>query len=388
MIFTSLKFVGKIPFKHVLIHPVIQTPDGKRMSKSKGNAVDPLDMIDKYGADANRFWFASVGVKGDQDVRFREDKLEEYKRFANKLWNAGRFTLEQLEGFEAAVIERNKLTLADRWILDRFNRLLQDAHEGLRSYDFDDVSRKLHEFIWDYYCDWYLEIAKVQLSRGDAGDQTKRVLQNVFEGLMRVLHPIMPFITEDLWQRTPKSPVFKELETIMFAPFPRADESYFDESAERDMSLLMKVIRSIRNIRQTFEVPASSEAEVLVQVSDERELACLKAGEDYIRRLARVNPITISSDAKAPGMAAWEMVSAAKVYVPLGNLIDVEKSREKIERRRDAIQKDIDKLNQTLGNKDFIAKAPPEKVQDLQNKMAELQAAMQSVLAQLKILDQ
>jgi valyl-tRNA synthetase len=388
MIFTSLKFVGKIPFKHVLIHPVIQTPDGKRMSKSKGNAVDPLDMIDKYGADANRFWFASVGVKGDQDVRFREDKLEEYKRFANKLWNAGRFTLEQLEGFEAAIIERDKLTLADRWILDRFNRLLQDVHEGLRSYDFDDVSRKLHEFIWDYYCDWYLEIAKVQLGRGDAGDQTKRVLQNIFEGLMRVLHPIMPFITEDLWQRTPKSPVFKELETIMFAPFPRADESYFDESAERDMSLLMRVIRSIRNIRQTYNVPASSEAEAIVHVADERELACLKMGDDYIRRLARVNPLTISSDGNVPGMAAWEIVSASKVYVPLGNLIDVEKSRVKLEQRRDAIQKDIDRLDQTLSNKDFIDKAPAEKVQDMQSKMSELQASMQSVLAQLKVLEQ
>jgi valyl-tRNA synthetase len=174
----------------------------------------------------------------------------------------------------------------------------------------------------------------------------------------------------------------------MFAPFPRADESYFDESAERDMSLLMRVIRSIRNIRQTYNVPASSEAEAIVHVADERELACLKMGDDYIRRLARVNPLTISSDGNVPGMAAWEIVSASKVYVPLGNLIDVEKSRVKLEQRRDAIQKDIDRLDQTLSNKDFIDKAPAEKVQDMQSKMSELQASMQSVLAQLKVLEQ
>lgn len=390
MIFTSLKFVGKIPFKHVLIHPVIQTADGKRMSKSKGNAIDPLDMIEKYGADANRFLFASLGVKGDQDVRFREDRLEEYKRFANKLWNAGRFVLDQLQGFKPTGIERDKLTLADRWILHKYSRLLKDVHEGLRNYDFHDVCRNFYEFIWDYYCDWYLEIAKIQIGRDDTGDgggQTRKVLHYIFEGLMRALHPVMPFITEDLWSRTPKFALYNQLVSIMFAPYPREDETLLDSEAEERMALLIRTIRSIRNIRQTYNVSAGSEAESLIVCKDDKERQSLEAGAEYIKRLARVNPLTISADAAAPAMSAWEIISASKVYVPLANLIDVEKSRVKLVQRREAIEKELLKVKQILDNADFRAKAPKEKVDGLKAQLNDLEAQMSSVESQLKVLE-
>jgi valyl-tRNA synthetase len=180
MIFMSLHFVKSIPFKEVLIHPVIQTPDGKRMSKSKMNAVDPLDMIDKYGADANRFWFASVGIKGDQDVRFKEDKLDEYKRFANKLWNAGKFVLSQLDGYTPKAIEPAELTLADKWIMHRFNSMLKNVGNAYNEYDFHIATSEIYDFTWDHYCDWYIEIAKIQLDKPELKEQTQRVLHNIF----------------------------------------------------------------------------------------------------------------------------------------------------------------------------------------------------------------
>ncbi|HEY9714945.1 MAG TPA: valine--tRNA ligase, partial [Chroococcales cyanobacterium] len=299
MIFMSMRFMKTIPFKHVLIHPVIQTPDGKRMSKSKGNAVDPLVMIDKYGADANRFWFASVGIKGDQDVRFREERLEEYKRFANKLWNAGKYVLTQLEGYKPKGIDFDKLTLADRWILHRYNAMLQKVIAGHNNYDFDDVAQELYDFTWDYFCDWYVEIAKIQLSQEKEGKkedgQTQRVLHTVFEGLLRALHPIMPYITEELWSQVPKSPLFEQLISVMFAPYPRDDYRYVNEAAEQQFDLLVRTIRSIRNIRQTYNVPASSEAEVILHCAESAESKTLSDGIDIIRRLARANPVNISA---------------------------------------------------------------------------------------------
>jgi valyl-tRNA synthetase len=390
MIFTSMKFLGKIPFKHVLIHPVIQTADGKRMSKSKGNAIDPLDMIDKYGTDANRFLFASLGVKGDQDVRFREDRLKENRNFVNKIWNAGNLVLSKLEGYKPAGIEREKLTLADRWILHRYSRLLKDVHDGLRNYDFHEVSNNFYEFIWDYFCDWYLEIAKIQLAADDTGSgggQTRRVLHFIFEGLMRALHPIMPFVTEELWSRTPKFALYKELASVMFAPYPREDESFVDEEAEAKLMLLIRTIRAIRNIRQTFNVPAGSDAEVLIACADENERACLQAGEEYIKRLARVNPITIAAEVDAPAMAAWDNVSSAKIYVPLAKLIDIEKSKIKLKQRLEAVEKDLVKVRQILENADFKAKAPPEKVEALDKQLMDLEGQKFSVESQLNVLD-
>ncbi len=388
MIFTSLKFVGTIPFKHVLIHPVIQTADGKRMSKSKGNAIDPLDMIDKYGADANRFLFASLGVRGDQDVRFREDRLEECKRFANKLWNAGRFVLGELEGYKPSGIERSKLTAADRWILSRYNHLLADVHKGLRNYDFNEVCRDFYEFIWDHFCDWYLEIAKIQIAQDDTtgGGQTRQVLHVIFEGLMRALHPIMPFITEDLWDRTPKFALYAQLASIMFAPYPREDESFFDEEAESQLEMLTRTIRSIRNIRQTYNVPAASQAEVLIYCQDTKELALLKSGEDYIKRLAKVSPLTIASDGTAPDVAAWDTVSTARICVPLDKLIDVEKSKTKLKQRMEALEKDRAKVSQILDNADFRAKAPKDKVDALGKQLAELDVQKSSLESQMAVL--
>ena len=388
MIFMSHKFMKTIPFKTVLIHPVIQTPDGKRMSKSKGNAVDPLDMIAKYGADANRFMFTSIGVKGDQDVRFREEKLEEYKRFANKLWNAGRFVMTQLGDFQPHGIHQDKLTLADKWILHRYNVTLDLLQMHFQDYDFDKAACEIYEFTWDCFCDWYLEIAKIQLSRQIEGDQTKAVLQTIFEGLLRALHPIMPFITEELWTRVPKSSFFpKDFQSIMFAPYPRPDENFIDDESEEKMTFLIKVIRSIRNIRQTYNVPAGAEAEVMITCQDEDEMRILAEGSEYIERIARVNPLDISMDCTPPQMAAREAVSSVNIYVPLAKLIDVAKTKEKLAQRKQAIEKDRVKVEQIVSKPDFKTKAPPDKVATIENQLAELVRQLTSIDEQLAVLD-
>jgi valyl-tRNA synthetase len=386
MIFMSLHFVKSIPFKEVLIHPVIQTPDGKRMSKSKQNAVDPLDMIDKYGADANRFWFASVGIKGDQDVRFKEDKLDEYKRFANKLWNAGKFVLSQLDGYAPKAIDPAELTLADKWILHRFNSMLKNVSHAYNEYDFHIATSEIYDFTWDHYCDWYIEIAKIQLAKPELKEQTQRVLHNVFEGLMRAMHPTAPFITDELWSRTPKSELFDNFDSIMFAPYPRDDERFFNEQSDADMGLIMKVIRSIRNIKQTFNVPASLEVEVIVQAENADEKKLLEANSTYITRLAKAKSVDFATKTLPP-RSAWDKCGTIKIAVPLGNAIDVDKTREKLNQQLAATQKEFAKQSQIVANPDFTAKAPPEKVKIITDQLAELTHKEESIKEQLKMLD-
>jgi valyl-tRNA synthetase len=388
MIFTSLKFCGTIPFKHVLIHPVIQTKDGKRMSKSKGNAIDPLDMIDKYGADANRFYFSALGVKGDQDVRFREERLEEYQKFANKLYNAGRFVLTQLEGFKPGPLNVDKLTLADRWILHKYNMLLSNIVAAFNNYDFHDAARELYDFTWDHFCDWYLEIAKIQNAQDpEIAAQTKKVLYTVFEGLMRALHPIMPFITEELWNKLPKSEVFSDLVSVMFAPYPRPDERFFDEKSEEDLSLVIRCIRSVRDVRATFSVPEKAEVEVIFVTDNTKEQELLKSTASYIQKLAKANPISVKSEATAPPRAATQSVANIKVFVPLGNVIDIEKATAKLSQRKQSIEKDLSRVQDQLNNADFKARAPKEKVAGMEAQLQDLQNQRASVEAQLKVLE-
>lgn len=393
MIFMSFKFMKTIPFKHVLIHPVIQTPDGKRMSKSKQNAIDPLDMIAKYGADANRYLFTSIGVKGDQDVRFREDRLDEYKKFANKLFNTGRFVLDKLEGYKPSGIEIEKLTLADSWILHRYNTMLATITEAYNNYDFHVVASELYTFVWDYFCDWYLEIAKIQLAQeadGKAPDgQTKKVLHTIFEGLMRALHPIMPFITEELWSITPKNVMFEELDSIMFAPYPHEDTRFLNPACEEKMEFLIRTIKTIRDMRQTFNVPASAEAEVLIAVENPQELEWLEAGRSYIQRLSnKINPLTISASTPTPSKAAHQKLSSATIYIPLANLIDVDKTKEKLNQRKQALAKEVSKVQENLERPGFRERAPKEKVEGMELQLKDVQNQLASIDAQLAILDE
>jgi valyl-tRNA synthetase len=390
MIFLSLSLVKTIPFKHVLIHPVIQTIDGKRMSKSKGNAVDPMDTITKYGADANRFWFTSIGIKGDQDVRFREDKLEEYKRFVNKLWNAGRFVIGQLEGSSSAKIDSLKLTLADRWILHKYHTLLQHLQEAYNNYDYQIVAKELYEFVWDQFCDWYVEIAKIQRARESkegADGQTKTVLYVVFEGLLRALHPVVPFVTEELWSQLPKSQFLSELESIMFAPYPREDANLLDQNAEKDMDFFIRIVKSVRNIQQTYGIPKGAQIEVLFKSNSKVEFDTLVTTQAYVEGLTNSTLTNITAASATPSRAANAVVGETSISVPLESVIDVEKTRDKLLARKQSIEKDLKKVQEILSNKDFASKAPPEKVNAIKEQLKDLQQQLENLIQQLKVLD-
>jgi valyl-tRNA synthetase len=386
MIFMSLRFTGKIPFKDILIHPVIQTPDGQRMSKSKNNVIDPLEMIDKYGTDANRFFFATLGIKGDQDVRFRHERLGEYKRFANKLYNAGRFIMLNIGDSVPAPIEPGSLSLADRWILHQYQCLLEKIDRGFTGFDFHEIAQALYEFSWDLFCDWYLEIAKSQLAEEGSQGQTRSILYNIFEGLLRALHPIMPFITEELWQDLPKS-AERSLESIMFAPYPVAEARFFDEQADRDMSLIIRCIRAIREMRATYNVPASSQPEALFASEADADLNALSSALPYIERIARVKSISAESPGNKPANAASASIESIKIYLPLAKVIDIGKARIRLSQRKQALEKEIERQRATLENADFKAKAPKEKALSIAETLAQKQAQLTGILEQLSVIE-
>ncbi|MBY0357695.1 MAG: valine--tRNA ligase [Candidatus Obscuribacterales bacterium] len=390
MIFTGLKFAGDIPFKEVLIHPVIQTGDGKRMSKSKGNAVDPLETIEKYGADANRFWFASLGIKGDQDVRFREERLLEYQKFINKIWNAGKFVLRNIEGHEIKPIDRSRLSLADRWILSKHSKLLSSLDKSLANYDFDNACRDIYEFTWDYFCDWYLEIAKRQIdSSGKTGEscQTRNVLHYIFESLMRAMHPITPYVTEELWQRLALKEAKDKPDSIMFAQYPQADTACIDEQADADMDFLMRVIRSFRDMKHLYGVDAKQKAEVLIQCNDSRETNLLSQSGSYIEWLANVSAPSIVSNGGPQGKTASDNVSSAKLYLPLEKLINVDEIKGKLALRVGKCSKQISEKRGLFDREDFRKKAPPEKVSAMAEEIRELEQQLNSLQTQIKVLE-
>lgn len=378
MVFFSLKITGKIPFKDVLIHPVIQTADGKRMSKSKGNAVDPLDMIEKYGADANRFWFTSIGLKGDQDVRFREDKLEEYKRFVNKLWNAGKFVISRIGQKRDFKIDPTNLSLADRWILSRYNQLLDKLEAAYDNYDYQIIAGELYEFTWDYFCDWYLEISKIDQDKGE----TEKVLYTIFEGLLRALHPVMPFITEELWHQITQTTENKSAESVLLVDYPEANKDFYDEQAELEMEHIIRLVRSIRNLRQTYNVPHSSQIQVILEHANNQ----VKANHAYIEKLTTTK-LLFDADTQNMDRCATDTVGNTIITVPLANVIDVEKTKDKLILRIQAIEKELQKTRQVFNSDSFKTKAPADKVELVKNQLESAEQQLHQLEAQLKVLN-
>jgi valyl-tRNA synthetase len=361
------------------------------MSKSKGNAVDPLDMISKYGADANRFLFISMGVKGDQDVRFREERLEEYKRFVNKLFNVGKFVVSQLEDYEFGPLDTEKMTLADKWIISKYESLLDRIDAGFANYDFDDVARDLYDFVWDQFCDWYVEIAKIQLQDKNDSGQTKHILYSIFEGLMRAMHPIMPFFTEEMWSHLPKRESLADLDSIMFAPYPHGNPTYIDKKAEDEMNYFIKVVRSVRNIKQTFDVPVNVPAEVVINSTKKSEHDILLANKANLIRLAKTNenplPEYNARHVIPEGKVAHEIFGDTRINVVLDALIDVSKTKDKILARKAAKEKELERIKNLLSSKGFLDKAPVDQIEKQKQQATEIENQIASFDAQLKILE-
>ncbi|MGH7769254.1 MAG: valine--tRNA ligase, partial [Candidatus Binatia bacterium] len=332
MIMTSLEFVGKIPFHHVLIHPTILTKDGKRMSKSLGTGIDPLELIAMYGADATRFALL-YQCSSTQDVRFdadvednkvlRSTTTEMCRNFANKVWNASRFVLMNL-GDAPVAFERlpagENLELADRWILSRLNETIQRATDALENYRFDEYAKQLYEFVWGEFCDWYVEMAKLTLYGSDAIEQTKIRQRLVFllDRILRLLHPAMPFVTEEIWQT-----LHEGGGNIMVQPYPRSETSWIQPKIEGEMTFLMEITRAVRNLRAEMNCPPSKEVKVIL-FGEDNKLEFLRRQERYLRALARVAAVEYLTEGERPRGAATAVVGETEVYLPLGDMINLD----------------------------------------------------------------
>lgn len=370
MIVMGLEFTGKPPFSEVLIHGLVRDSQGRKMSKSLGNGVDPLEVIEEYGADALRFTLVRGGSLGN-DMRYYPEQVEASRNFANKVWNATRFALMNLDGFVPAATPTD-FSLGDRWILSRYQRTVERVTNYLSEYDLAEASRAIYEFTWNELCDWYVEISKPYLS-GKFGAEVKYttqwVLWTVLDGTLRLLHPFMPFITEELWQALPGTG-----ETIVRAAWPLAQERMLDPQAEGDMAVLMDVVRSIRNVRSEKQVPPSRRIKALV-FADGRPREILEENRLYVESLAGLGELEIGpATGEKPEQAIFAVASGVEIYLPLEGLVDLEAERKRLEKELANSEQEIKRCEAKLSNEGFLAKAPPEVVE---KERAKLQAYLE-----------
>lgn len=377
MIFMALAFMDDVPFKDVFIHGLVLDAEGRKMSKSLGNGIDPLEVIEKYGADTLRFMLITGSVPG-YDLRFNWERVEATRNFANKVWNVSRLALLNLEGFDPSQVNPSDLefTLADRWIRSRFSSVRNRVVELISDYDLGGAGTALYEFIWDEFCDWYVELAKLRLYGDDekARQTAQYVMWEVLERTLRLLHPFMPFITEEIWQHLPH-----EGESIMNAPYPK-EIGERDEKAEKEFALIQEVVRGIRNARAEMDVPPTRRARVIIQAKPETA-AVLKQSSMYIVSLAWANEVVTGLiTAEKPPQAVSFITNGVEVYLPLADLVDMDKETARVKKEIAAMEAEVKRSERMLANKGFLAKAPAEVVQ----KEREKEVGYRDKLARLK----
>lgn len=383
MIFTALEFTDEKPFKDVLMHGLVRDADGKKMSKSLGNGVDPLDVIEKYGTDAMRYMISTSSTPG-QDLRFRWERVEQARNFANKIWNASRFALMNLEGFKHSDIDiSGDLGTADRWILHRLNETSRDITRLIDAYEFGETGRLLYNFIWDDLCDWYIEFAKLSLYGEDqaAKKKTQSVLAYVLDHTMRLIHPFMPFISEEIWQHLPH-----EGETVMLSAWPTYDASLENKEAVAEMDLLMDVIRAVRNIRAEVNVPMSKKIELMLSAADENVLGIVERNADYIRRFCNTSEYQAGLGLEAPDKAMTAIVTGVELYLPLAGLIDIEQEIARLEKEVQHLTSEVERVEKKLSNQGFVSKAPAKVIEEERAKQADYSEKRNKVIARIEEL--
>ncbi len=389
MIMMGLHFMGEIPFRHVYIHAIVRDAEGQKMSKSKGNVIDPLVMIERYGADAFRFTLAAFAAQG-RDIKLATERIEGYRNFANKIWNAGRFVFMNIENDfspNSKLITPDS-SLADRWMASRLQAAIKDVEAALAEYRFNDAASSLYHFIWHEYCDWYLELSKPALSLGKDAPGRKAaqtVLVRTLETFLRLLHPIMPFITEEIWQRIPEQ-ARGGSGYIMASPFPVPDDRLIDYDAEQDMQMVMDAILAIRNIRGEMNIPPTQHVNAIIKVEDKKLAEHLEQNSGYIKTLARAKDIRIGTDEKKPHASATAVIKGAELFVPLEGLIDLAAERDRLRKEIARLSKDIEMFSKKLSNKDFLERAPKAVVEKDTMKLDELKAMREKLERNLKML--
>ncbi|MGG6313522.1 valine--tRNA ligase [Paenibacillus macerans] len=380
MIFQSLEFTGGIPFKDVLMHGLVRDSEGRKMSKSLGNGVDPLEVIDKYGADAMRYMISTSSTPG-QDLRFRWERVEQARNFANKIWNASRFALMNLEGVTYDDIDiSGGLSTSDRWILHRFNETAKEITRLIDAYEFGETGRLLYNFIWDDLCDWYIEFAKLSFYGEDAAarKKTQSVLAYVLDRTLRMIHPFMPFISEEIWQHLPHHG-----DTITLAAWPEYDAALEAPDAVQEMNLLIDVIRAVRNIRAEVNVPMSKKVELVIKPGSAEVLEVLARNEHYIRRFCNTSEYEASLTIAVPDKAMTAIVTGAELFLPLSGLIDIGQEIERLSKELDNLNKEVERVEKKLANEGFVAKAPAKVIEEERAKMADYAEKRDKVLARI-----
>ena len=369
MITMGLEFTGKAPFSTVYIHGLIRDEKGQKMSKSKGNTIDPVKIIDKYGCDALRFTLTSLCTYGGQDIKISDERFEYGRNFANKIWNASRFVLMNLDGVDNNDIDMKNLTLADKWILNKLNDVAKDVNENIKNYRIGEIAHILYDFFWNSYCDWYVEIAKIQLQNEEQKLNTQRVLRYVLDMSLRLLHPIMPHITEKIWQLIPKNSEFK---AVIKATYPTYKEELAFTKEANQMELVFETIKSLRNVRQSFNISPSVPINIEIR-AEEGEKPVFEAVTSYIKRLARINEITFAdASVDVPKKSAACVVSKSRIIIPLEDLIDLNAEIKRQEKKLDKLTAEKNSLLGRLNNEKFTSKAPKEVIEQSRARVEEI----------------
>jgi valyl-tRNA synthetase len=382
MIFSAMEFMKQEPFKYVVITGLVRDALGRKMSKSLGNGIDPLEVIDKYGADTLRFTLSTGNAPGN-DMRFYWEKVEASRNFANKIWNASRFVMMNLEGFKPGEVDIQALTLKDRWILKRINDITKEVTQALDKFEIGIAAQNIYDFFWSEFCDWYIEMAKIDLYGGDdlAKKRAQQVLYFVLERALKLLHPFMPFITEEIWQHLPH-----DGRSIMVSKWPEYDPAWDFGDAE-DMEVVMDAVRGIRNIRAEMNVSPAKKAKAVARVSDPFVMDILKNSTEIIHTLAKVEDMEfITQDSPAPHKALTCVIKGAEIFVPMEGLVDIETEIVRLQKEHTNLEKEIDRVSKKLSNEGFLAKAPQDVVEKERQKEKDYRDMMEKVEQRLNML--
>lgn len=382
MIFQSLEFTQERPFQNVLIHGLIRDSEGRKMSKSLGNGIDPMDVIDEYGVDALR-WFLANGSAPGQDVRYIPEKLSSAWNFINKIWNASRYVLMNVGDMTLEDIKIGEdTTLADRWILSRLQAVTETVTRLFEKFEFGEAGRVLYHFIWDDYCDWYIEMTKESLQDESSDNTTTQsILIHVLDQFLRLLHPIMPFVTEEIWQQ-----VALANQSIVVAAYPEVESQWIDPASEDAMTKLIDIIRSVRQIRNEMNTGLAKKVDLYIKVSDEAIQEVLETNSAYIQRFCNPDTLVIGTDVQAPGEVVTQTLPFAQVLMPLEGLIKIEDEIKRLEQEQAKLEKEVDRLVKKLSNDNFVNKAPEAVVKEEREKESDYKKQLSAVIERIEQL--
>ena len=386
MIMLGIKFMGEVPFRDVYIHALVRDEQGQKMSKSKGNVIDPLDVMAEYGTDAFRFTMAAMAAMG-RDIRLAEDRISGYQNFVNKVWNAARFVLMNLAQGDSAekaagnrALESIDMGLADRWVRSRLAFAVQEARRAIDGYRFNDYANVLYQFIWHEFCDWYIEMSKLSLNGtvGNDARRSRRILVELLEQILLLLHPVMPFVTEEIWQA-----LGEKRQSIMIQKYPAVEQGWIDTEAERQMDFLMGVVRTVRNLRTEMNCPPGKEVKVIFY-GLQSDLAFLREQMPYLRSLARVASAEYFESGDRPKGATTGVVGSTEIYLPLDDLVNLADEHARLTKEVDKIADEIARVQKKLTNPDFVRKAKPEIIQKEREKASQYEEKIRTLKGSLE----